>query len=55
MGDVRVEGLPMHLSRTDWALHRGAPCLGEHNAYVLGELLGLDDAEITALAEEGVI
>lgn len=28
MGDVGVDGLPMHLSDTDWVIERGAPCLG---------------------------
>ena len=26
MGDVRVDGLPVHLSETDWHIERGAPC-----------------------------
>jgi crotonobetainyl-CoA:carnitine CoA-transferase CaiB-like acyl-CoA transferase len=55
MGDVRVEGVPLHLSRTDWVIERGAPCLGEHNDLVFGDLLGLDPEEIAALREEGVI
>ena len=40
-GAVRVDGMPVHLSRTDWAIERGAPCLGEHNEYVFGKLLGV--------------
>ena len=55
MGDVRVDGLPVHLSETDWRLERGGPCLGEHNDYVYGDLLGLAPAEIASLREEGVI
>lgn len=55
MGRVRVDGLPIHLSETDWQMRRGAPCLGEHNAYVFGELLGLADREIGRLHEEGVL
>ena len=31
MGDVRVDGVPVHLSETDWTIERGGPCLGEHN------------------------
>ena len=55
MGDVRVDGLPVRLSETDWRLERGGPCLGEHNDYVYGEILGLAPAEIASLREEGVI
>jgi crotonobetainyl-CoA:carnitine CoA-transferase CaiB-like acyl-CoA transferase len=35
-------------------LDRGAPCYGEDNEYVYGELLGMSAQEIKALAEEGV-
>ena len=35
-------------------LNRGAPRLGEDNSYVLGDLLGLSDAEQRRLAEAGV-
>jgi crotonobetainyl-CoA:carnitine CoA-transferase CaiB-like acyl-CoA transferase len=34
---------------------RGAPCYGEDNAYVYGELLGMSAQEIAGLADEGVI
>jgi hypothetical protein len=36
-------------------LDRGAPCYGEDNDYVYGELLGMSAQEIKELAEEGVI
>jgi len=36
-------------------LDRGAPCYGEDNAYVYGELLGMSSQEIKTLADEGVI
>jgi crotonobetainyl-CoA:carnitine CoA-transferase CaiB-like acyl-CoA transferase len=55
MGDVRVDGLPVHLSATDWEITRGAPCLGEHNDVVFREVLGLSDDEIAALRAEEVI
>jgi crotonobetainyl-CoA:carnitine CoA-transferase CaiB-like acyl-CoA transferase len=55
MGDVRVEGLPVHLSRTDWVIDRGAACLGEHNEQILGGLLGLTPDELADLAERGVL
>ncbi len=55
MGEVRVDGLPVHLSQTDWEIRRGAPCLGEHNDRVFGEVLGLSEREIAELRREGVI
>ncbi len=55
MGQVRVDGVPLHLSKTDWSITHGAPCLGEHNQYVFGDLLGLSNADLEALAAEGVI
>lgn len=54
-GPVRVDGLPVHLSRTDWRIERGGPLLGEDNERVFGEVLGLSSAEVGRLAAEGVI
>ena len=34
---------------------RGAPCYGEDNEYVYGELLGMSKQEINDLEREGVI
>jgi crotonobetainyl-CoA:carnitine CoA-transferase CaiB-like acyl-CoA transferase len=55
IGKVRVDGLPVQLSETNWELSRGAACLGQHNDFVYGELLGLDADEIDSLRAEGVI
>ena len=55
MGDVRVDGQPVHFSKTDWRLTRGGPCLGEHNDEVLTGLLGFAADEVAELREEGVI
>ena len=55
MGEVRVDGLPVHFSETDWKIEHGAPCLGEHNERILGGLLGCTGEELAALAAEGVI
>lgn len=54
-GQCRVEGLPVRMSETPWSITRGAACLGEHNQYVFGELLGLSDEEIKTLRAESVI
>jgi crotonobetainyl-CoA:carnitine CoA-transferase CaiB-like acyl-CoA transferase len=55
MGSVRVDGLPIHLSETDWQIAAAAPRLGEHNHQVFGELLGLSADEIERLEGDGVI
>ncbi len=55
MGAVRVDGLAVHLSETDWTIERGAPLIGQHNDEVLGGILGMEDAEIEALRAEGVL
>ncbi len=55
MGAVRVDGLPVHFSETDWTMTAGGPCLGEDNERVFTEILGLDAAELEQLKAEGVI
>jgi crotonobetainyl-CoA:carnitine CoA-transferase CaiB-like acyl-CoA transferase len=55
IGDIRVDGLPVHLSATDWRMSRGAPCLGEHNEEILGRLLGMPPEEVAQLRAEGVL
>ena len=55
MGDVRVDGIPVHFSKTDWAITRGAPCLGEHNEVVFGGLLGYSEQDLRTFREEGVL
>jgi crotonobetainyl-CoA:carnitine CoA-transferase CaiB-like acyl-CoA transferase len=55
MGDVRVEGLPIHLSETDWSADKGGPLLGEDNDRIIGELLGVDPARLERLRADGVV
>ena len=55
MGEVRVDGLGVHLSEQDWRMQRGAPTLGQHNDEVYGTILGLSANEIADLRAEGVI
>jgi crotonobetainyl-CoA:carnitine CoA-transferase CaiB-like acyl-CoA transferase len=45
----------MKLSGVRRRLEYPAPTMGQHNEYVLGELLGLSQDEIKTLAEEQVI
>lgn len=46
---------PWRLSKHPRRATRPAPGLGEHNRYILGELLGLSAQEITALEAQGII
>jgi crotonobetainyl-CoA:carnitine CoA-transferase CaiB-like acyl-CoA transferase len=55
IGEVRCDGLPVHLSATDWRIERGGPVLGEHTDQVLTDLLGLTAAEVDDLRRQGVI
>jgi benzylsuccinate CoA-transferase BbsF subunit len=55
MGEVRVDGIPAHFSETDWVIERGAPCLGEHNDLVFGELLGHSAEELEDFRAAGVL
>src|ERR1700722_10017762 len=55
MGEVRVDGLPVRMSRTPWRIETGAPCLGEHNEAVFGRLLGLSAADVAQLKVDGAI
>lgn len=56
--DVGIQthiAFPARLSETSARVRRFAPTLGQHNDYVLGELLGLSASEIAELAEKKVI
>jgi CoA:oxalate CoA-transferase len=53
-GKAIYPGAPFRLQGDAWR-HARAPLLGEHNRYVLGELLGLSAQEIAALEAQGII
>ncbi len=53
-GVWEVEGPHWRLSESPGHIRLPAPAFGEHNGYVLGELLGLSAAEMAALEREGV-
>ena len=59
MGRWPTREVPVKWSQTPPTMrgvtNRGAPCYGEDNHYVYGELLGLSSQEINRLADEGVI
>ena len=49
---VKLSATPAHVGSV---LDRGAPCYGEDNEWVLGELLGYGSKEIAELEDDGVI
>ena len=55
MGVLRYPGCPVRLSATPATYRRGAPGLGQHNAEVLSEILGMSEEEIAGLAQDRVI
>lgn len=53
-GEVRPTVGPSWQMDRGAEIRNGAPGLGEHNAYVFGDILGLSEEEQTRLAESGV-
>ncbi len=54
LGRIDLVGQAVTLSRTPSHLHSASPAPGEHGSEILREL-GLDDAEIAALKDDGVV
>lgn len=54
-GKVRVPGSPLKLSKSPSHAASPAPFLGEHNQEIYCGLLGFSEAEVTQLADEGVL
>ena len=55
VGAEILYGNPLRMSKSRADIHRPAPSLGEHNDYVLRDLLGLSEEEIDSLLEQNVI
>jgi len=55
VGTHRYPGLYAKLSRTPGIIRWPSPTLGQHNTYVLEELLGMSKEEIAQLSRENVI
>jgi crotonobetainyl-CoA:carnitine CoA-transferase CaiB-like acyl-CoA transferase len=55
VGPYKQISPPWQLSKNPRRTTLPAPGLGEHNRYVLGELLGLPEQEIAALEAQGII
>ena len=54
-GEVPLLNSPMRIPTTPTSIRRAPPTLGEHTEELLAELLGLDEASIAALRQEGVV
>lgn len=55
VGTHLYPGSPIKLSKTPTSIRMPAPCLGEHNEYILSEIVGLSKEEIQELEDEQVI
>ena len=55
IGRVRVDGMPMKLSKTPASIRNGSPQVGQHNDEVFGDLLGIDHDTLVEFADQGVI
>jgi crotonobetainyl-CoA:carnitine CoA-transferase CaiB-like acyl-CoA transferase len=55
IGTNVIDNYGFRLSATPGGVRQPAPLLGQHNDYVLGELLGLSQEEIARLTQAGVI
>jgi len=55
MGTQRVQGPPWRLSETPPTIRSAAPLLGQHNEYVITELLGASPKEIKGWVEKGAV
>jgi crotonobetainyl-CoA:carnitine CoA-transferase CaiB-like acyl-CoA transferase len=55
LGTETLYGVPLRLSKTPGDIYRPAPSLGEHNDYVLSELLGMSPEEIADLTAQKIL
>ena len=55
VGRVKTLGFPIFMSETPARLNRTAPCLGQHSAEILHELLGYSEEWIGELMASGIV
>ena len=55
VGEFALYASPIKLGATTGRIERAAPCLGEHNAEVFRDLVGLGEEEYEGLVRDGVI
>ena len=53
-GSWDMDGPAYDFARRPTSIRKNAPAFGEHNAYVFGEILGMDESEVASLYEAGV-
>lgn len=54
-GPIKTLGLPIFMSDSPARLDRAAPCLGQHSAEILSDLLGYSEDQIAQLQDDGVV
>ena len=55
VGRIKTLGFPIFMSETPARLNRTAPCLGQHSAEILHDLLGYSEDRIGGLVANGII
>jgi crotonobetainyl-CoA:carnitine CoA-transferase CaiB-like acyl-CoA transferase len=55
IGELKLPGVPIRLSRTPPGVRLAPPLLGEHTNEVLRDLAGADDQQLASLRERGAI
>ena len=54
-GTFPIKTRPMKFSKTDGTIYMPAPMLGQHNEYILGDMLGLTPDRIAELERDNII
>jgi crotonobetainyl-CoA:carnitine CoA-transferase CaiB-like acyl-CoA transferase len=55
LGSIKTLGFPIFMSETPARLDRTAPCLGQHSAQILQEVLDYSEGQIEDLQAKGII
>lgn len=55
LGTLNLPGIPIKLSESPGSIRKAPPLVGEDNLFVYREVLGLDEAEVQRLRDDGVI
>ena len=55
MGEVRVDGIPVKMTKAPTNFEHGAPVLGQHNELVVGKILGAGPDGVKSLEDLGAI